>query len=108
MQLQDLCDLGRTYDPSKQSSVMMSQLFMFPQIPLVSPGLEAEHVTGGGGGTIHIYMLLFVFTVIEEGSCTTRGVQREAEGQCEGKQKRDGLDGETFQPNRGAREPQRK
>lgn len=65
--LQDLCDLfrkrtDRTYDPSKQSSAMTSQadpsrLFIFPEIPLVSPG-PARDSSLGGGVYSYLYALI--------------------------------------------------
>lgn len=72
-----------------------SLLFLFPEIPLVSPGLEAEHVTlcWGVGRGLHIYMLLFTVTVTEEGSCTTREELRD--GVRGGKRRR--AEGKTFQ-----------
>lgn len=76
------------------------------QIPhgfgLVS-GPEPEHVTLRWGGVIHVchhVIFLFAATVIEEGSCTTRGGGRggfreKPRDGCEGREKENGLEGGT-------------
>lgn len=75
-----------------------SQLFIFPEIPLVSPGPARD--SSLGGGVIHIYMLLFAVTVIEEGFCRTRGVQR-VQGPHERRKNETGWRGKHFNEAKG-------